>query len=320
MSKHFFCTLLCFFVGCTFIFAQSQRLSDKYINYIKKYHPLAQQQQKMHGIPASITLAQGLLESQCGESRLAKVGNNHFGIKCNGWTGDTILKDDDKINDCFRRYSRAEDSFSDHSAFLKRKRYAPLFNLKKDDYAAWARTLKKCGYATDPAYPDKLIRLIETYQLYKYDKNETPLFADNSKSKNKVDTKYTDENITINDEQLATEIGNAHVIRRRWGLYYIVAHEGDTFASLAKELNVKEKNLAKFNDLHKDDAIAPGETIWIEQKEKEAAMGNNQYTAKQGDTLHSISQYYGIRLKNLAKMNKLKENSIITPGTVIILR
>ena len=215
MSKHFFCTLLCFFVGCTFIFAQSQRLSDKYINYIKKYHPLAQQQQKMHGIPASITLAQGLLESQCGESRLAKVGNNHFGIKCNGWTGDTILKDDDKINDCFRRYSRAEDSFSDHSAFLKRKRYAPLFNLKKDDYAAWARTLKKCGYATDPAYPDKLIRLIETYQLYKYDKNETPLFADNSKSKNKVDTKYTDENITINDEQLATEIGNAHVIRRR---------------------------------------------------------------------------------------------------------
>lgn len=320
MSKHFFCTLLCFFVGCTFIFAQSQRLSDKYINYIKKYYPLAQQQQKMHGIPASITLAQGLLESQCGESRLAKVGNNHFGIKCNGWTGDTILKDDDKINDCFRRYARAEDSFSDHSAFLKRKRYAPLFNLKKDDYAAWARTLKKCGYATDPAYPDKLIRLIETYQLYKYDKNETPLFADNSKSKNKVDTKYTDENITINDEQLATEIGNAHVIRRRWGLYYIVAHEGDTFASLAKELNVKEKNLAKFNDLHKDDAIAPGETIWIEQKEKEAAMGNNQYTAKQGDTLHSISQYYGIRLKNLAKMNKLKENSIITPGTVIILR
>ena len=320
MSKHFFCTLLCFFVGCTFIFAQSQRLSDKYINYIKKYHPLAQQQQKMHGIPASITLAQGLLESQCGESRLAKVGNNHFGIKCNGWTGDTILKDDDKINDCFRRYARAEDSFSDHSAFLKRKRYAPLFNLKKDDYAAWARTLMKCGYATDPAYPDKLIRLIETYQLYKYDKNETPLFADNSKSKNKVDTKYTDENITINDEQLATEIGNAHVIRRRWGLYYIVAHEGDTFASLAKELNVKEKNLAKFNDLHKDDAIAPGETIWIEQKEKEAAMGNNQYTAKQGDTLHSISQYYGIRLKNLAKMNKLKENSIITPGTVIILR
>ena len=320
MSKHFFCTLLCFFVGCTFIFAQSQRLSDKYINYIKKYHPLAQQQQKMHGIPASITLAQGLLESQCGESRLAKVGNNHFGIKCNGWTGDTILKDDDKINDCFRRYSRAEDSFSDHSAFLKRKRYAPLFNLKKDDYAAWARTLKKCGYATDPAYPDKLIRLIETYQLYKYDKNETPLFADNSKSKNKVDTKYTDENITINDEQLATEIGNAHVIRRRWGLYYIVAHEGDTFASLAKELNVKEKNLAKFNDLHKDDAIAPGETIWIEQKEKEAPMGNNQYTAKQGDPPHSISQYYGIRLKNLAKMNKLKENSIITPGTVIILR
>ena len=320
MSKHFFCTLLCFFVGCTFIFAQSQRLSDKYINYIKKYHPLAQQQQKMHGIPASITLAQGLLESQCGESRLAKVGNNHFGIKCNGWTGDTILKDDDKINDCFRRYARAEDSFSDHSAFLKRKRYAPLFNLKKDDYAAWARTLKKCGYATDPAYPDKLIRLIETYQLYKYDKNETPLFADNSKSKNKVDTKYTDENITINDEQLSTEIGNAHVIRRRWGIYYVVAHEGDTFASLAKELNVKEKNLAKFNDLHKDDAIAPGETIWIEQKEKEAAMGNNQYTAKQGDTLHSISQYYGIRLKNLAKMNKLKENSIITPGTVIILR
>ena len=124
----------------------------------------------------------------------------------------------------------------------------------------------------------------------------------------------------ISDEQLASEIANRHVIRRRWGLYYVVAHEGDTFASLAKELNVKDSKLAKFNDLNKKQAIAPGETIWIQEKENKAAIGNDAHRVKAGETLHSISQYYGIRLKNLAKMNHIKENAHLEAGTILKLR
>lgn len=295
--------------------AQQPIKSQKYINYIEKYHSIAQEQQQLHGIPASITLAQGLLESQCGESRLAREGNNHFGIKCTGWSGDTIRHDDDELQECFRRYLSAEQSYADHSLFLKRKRYTSLFSLSVTDYAAWARTLKKCGYATDPAYPDKLIRIIETYELYRYDS------ADYKPSKKTpAEPDEVQPVVEISDEQLASEIGNQHVIRRRWGLYYVVAHEGDTFASLAKELNIKDSKLAKFNDLNKKQAIAPGETIWIQEKENKAAMGNDTHTVQAGETLHSISQYYGIRLKNLAKMNHIKENADLEAGTTLLLR
>lgn len=318
MLKRTFCSLLFVFLSCSLLIGQTPKKSVKYINYINKYSSLAQKQQKLFGIPASITLAQGLLESQCGESRLAVVGNNHFGIKCTEWKGDTILKDDDKKNDCFRKYASAEDSFSDHSRFLKRKRYTPLFQLPITDYAGWAKTLKQCGYATDPAYPDKLIKIIETYELFLYDDADAQRLADYNTYIPQNSTNKSD--ITINDNQLASEIAGKHVIRRKWGLYYIVAHDGDTFASLSKELNIKEKNLAKFNDLKKNQAIAPGETIWIEEKEKSAAIGYDNHTVKSGDTLHSISQHYGIRLKNLAKLNNMKETDNLVPGSVIILR
>lgn len=315
MLRTLVCTIFYVFLGCSLVVAQQPIKSQKYLNYIEKYHSIAQEQQQLHGIPASITLAQGLLESQCGESRLAREGNNHFGIKCTGWNGDTIRHDDDELQECFRRYPSAEQSYADHSLFLKRKRYTPLFSLDITDYAAWARTLKKCGYATDPAYPDKLIRIIETYELYRYDS------ADYKPSKKKpAEPDEVQPVVEISDEQLASEIGNQHVIRRRWGLYYVVAHEGDTFASLAKELNIKDSKLAKFNDLNKKQAIAPGETIWIQEKENKAAMGNNTHTVQAGETLHSISQYYGIRLKNLAKMNHIKENADLVAGTTLLLR
>ncbi|MGN0214315.1 MAG: glucosaminidase domain-containing protein [Muribaculaceae bacterium] len=314
MLKTIVCTIFYVFWGCVLTIAQQTKQSAKYINYIEKYHSIAQEQQKRHGIPASITLAQGLLESQCGESRLAKEGNNHFGIKCTGWNGDTIRHDDDELQECFRRYKSAEESYNDHSLFLKRKRYSPLFSLSATDYAAWARTLKACGYATDPAYPDKLIRIIETYELFRYDSAE---FAKSPKKKN---AKEQQPSVEINDEQLASEIGNQHVIRRRWGLYYVVAHEGDTFASLAKELNIKDSKLAKFNDLNKKQAIAPGEIIWIQEKENKAAMGNDTHTVQSGETLHSIAQHYGIKLKKIAKMNRLKEDAELEAGTTLLLR
>ncbi|MGM9803736.1 MAG: glucosaminidase domain-containing protein [Muribaculaceae bacterium] len=298
-------------LGCFLSTSQTLKLSTKYLNYIDRYCTLAQEQQQQHGIPASITLAQGLLESQCGESRLAKEGNNHFGIKCSGWKGDTILQDDDERQECFRKYSSAQQSYEDHSLFLKRKRYAPLFELNITDYAAWARTLKACGYATDPAYPDKLIRIIETYELFQYDDPNAQQLAQKQE-----DTKQPE----ISDDELAAEIAGEHTIRRRWGLYYIIAREGDTFESLAKELNIKANKLAKFNDLKKDDALAPGEVVWMQEKEKEAAMGCDTHVVKTGETLHSIAQVYGIRLKNLAKRNKIKENSTLQPGTILRLR
>ena len=315
MLRTLVCTIFYVFLGCSLVVAQQPIKSQKYLNYIEKYHSIAQEQQQLHGIPASITLAQGLLESQCGESRLAREGNNHFGIKCTGWSGDTIRHDDDELQECFRRYPSAEQSYADHSLFLKRKRYTPLFSLDITDYAAWARTLKKCGYATDPSYPDKLIRIIETYELYRYDS------ADYKPSKKTpAEPDQVQPVVEISDEQLASEIGNQHVIRRRWGLYYVVAHEGDTFASLAKELNIKDSKLAKFNDLNKKQAIAPGETIWIQEKENKAAMGNDTHTVQAGETLHSIAQHYGIRLKNLAKMNHIKENADLVAGTTLLLR
>lgn len=144
---------------------------DAYREYIKTYKGIAVKHQKKYGIPASITLAQGLLESDAGRSRLARKANNHFGIKCgNDWRGRKIKHNDDKKRECFRRYKRAKHSYEDHAKFLMKQRYAPLFRLDITDYKGWAKTLKRCGYATDPNYPEKLIKIIEKYELYKYDK------------------------------------------------------------------------------------------------------------------------------------------------------
>lgn len=138
--------------------------------YIAMYKKIARKEMKKHGIPASITLAQGILESGSGNSELARKARNHFGIKCTAdWNGKTYHVDDDKPNECFRRYKHVETSFHDHSEFLKRKRYSSLFDLDRDDYEGWAKGLKKAGYATNPKYPQLLINLIEKHKLYKYD-------------------------------------------------------------------------------------------------------------------------------------------------------
>ena len=143
---------------------------DKINAYVARYAPIAQKEMKSYGIPASITLAQGILESGAGKGRLAVEANNHFGIKCHDWNGKKIYHDDDEKQECFRKYDNPEYSYRDHSLFLAdRKRYSFLFDLKKDDYKQWAKGLKKAGYATDPKYPQKLIDLIERYELYKYD-------------------------------------------------------------------------------------------------------------------------------------------------------
>ena len=328
MLRTLVCTIFYVFLGCSLVVAQQPIKSQKYLNYIEKYHSIAQEQQQLHGIPASITLAQGLLESQCGESRLAREGNNHFGIKCTGWSGDTIRHDDDELQECFRSYASAAESYNDHSLFLKRKRYEPLYALAITDYKGWAQTLKKCGYATDPKYPEKLINIIETYELFQYDDSRYQALARTvettepaAKPAKKVQQMGSDAQLESEvEDMLAAEIGQQHVVRRRRGLYCITAREGDTFTSLATELDVKPDKLAKFNDMHRDDAIAHGDVIWLEQKAKKASDEHSEHLVTEGETLLKVAQYYGIQLKSLAKLNKIKPDAEIAPGDVLILR
>jgi len=160
--------LTCLFLfSCSLLVHAQQSLDSDYLAYIEQYKAIAMEQEKEYGIPAAITLAQGLLEASAGKSELATEANNHFGIKCTSdWRWETYHHDDDEKAECFRKYYHAEDSFIDHSLFLKnRKRYASLFELDATDYMAWAKGLSQCGYATDPKYPQKLIDLIERYQL-----------------------------------------------------------------------------------------------------------------------------------------------------------
>ena len=257
-----------------------------YDDYIETYSALAIEQQEEFGIPASITLAQGILESSAGRSTLATEGNNHFGIKCHKeWDGETMLRNDDAPDECFRVYSTPAQSFRDHSLFLKRERYSRLFDLEVTDYAAWANGLKACGYATDPNYGARLITIIERYSLYDFDteagrnREETTLF--------------------IRDMLTAT-----HPVRRSRGLHYIVATPGDTFSALAREFNLEEKRLREFNDAEGTGEITPWQEIYLEEKLDIAPEGVSSVTIGEDESMHSISQRFGMKLSAIKALNK----------------
>lgn len=211
--------------------------ADVVKNYIDTYQETAKDNMRVHGIPASITLAQGILESGAGNGRLAKEGNNHFGIKCHTeWTGETIHHDDDAFQECFRKYRHASESFRDHSLFLtSRSRYSDLFMLKKDDYAGWAKGLRKAGYATDPKYPDKLISLINRYELYKYDDEVLGTST----------TKITPQNTSVTDS------GDVHRVA-----------QGDTLYSISTKYNVPIAEIKRLNNLP-DNSISIGQLLKI---------------------------------------------------------
>lgn len=217
---------------------QAQRRNSRYNEYIKQYAPLAVEQMREHRIPASITLAQGLLESGAGQSTLARKSNNHFGIKCgSNWRGRSVRHDDDARNECFRAYRNPKDSYEDHSLFLKRgARYAFLFKLKITDYRGWARGLKKAGYATDPSYANRLITIIEDYDLYKYDTRG----LSNREARNL-------------EKELKKKpwLANPHQVYIANDIAYVVARDGDTFQFLGKEFDISWRKLVKYNDLHK---------------------------------------------------------------------
>ena len=279
----------------------AQHKNKAYLDYIDKYSALAVKPQKVYGIPASITLAQGLLESGAGRSELARKSNNHFGIKCHSdWKGKRVYHDDDRKDDCFRKYDSPEDSFEDHARFLKRARYASLFELKVTDYRGWAKGLKRCGYATDRSYANKLIQTIELYELYKYDRqNFKP--------------------IRVQDLPPVI-VANPHPVYRSWGLLYIEARDGDTFESIAQEFGFSAKKLAKYNEIPKDYPLEAGDIVYLEKKKKKAEKGYEYCVVRSGDSMHSIAQRYGIRLKNLYKMNKLPDDYYPSVGDTLRLR
>ena len=281
--------------------AQAQRKNARYVDYINQYKDLAISHMKDYKIPASITLAQGILESGAGTSQLARKSNNHFGIKCGGsWRGPSVRHTDDAPNECFRAYKHAQESYNDHSLFLTNgARYALLFKLDIADYKAWARGLKKAGYATDPSYANRLITIIEDYELYKYDKEGV----------------YTKRQIRKNPWLL-----NPHEVFIANGMAYIVARDGDTFQDLGKEFGISWRSLVSYNDLHKDYTLVDGDIIYLKAKKKKAAKPYTVYIVRDGDSMHTISQKYGIRLKNLYKMNRKDHDYVPQIGDRLRLR
>ncbi len=283
-------------------------------SYIDRFKSIAISSMNKYGIPASITLAQGILESGNGNSDLAKYANNHFGIKCTSdWRGKGYYKDDDKKDDCFRVYSNPEESYKDHSEFLKRKRYAFLFELEKDDYKGWARGLKQAGYATNPRYPELLISLIERYQLHQYDRKEGRI--DKIKREDRV---LADINKNIPKEVIKdTEISAPVAIE---GDYYVVV-KGDTPYSLSKRFGLSVDELLQLNNMY-DGNIKIGQRLLIKpqssQENKPLLYTPRTYTVATGDTLYSISKRFNLTVDELVRLNGITDNTIKVGQSLVI--
>lgn len=282
--------------------------NQAYQTYINQYKDLAIEQMLRYRIPASITLAQGLFESAAGRSDLVRQGNNHFGIKCHNWTGPTQYHDDDARGECFRVYQDARDSYEDHSKFLaKQPRYAQLFTLNSKDYKGWARGLKSCGYATNPQYANKLIQIIELYRLNEFD---------HAKRYDRFMAEHNGTDQPINAQ------GTLHPIHLFNDNYYLYARKGDTFKSIGKEVGISWKKLAKYNERDKHETLNKGDIIYLKKKRKKAPkqFKKRPHIVQPGESMYLIAQKYGIRLKNLYKMNDLSPDYKIYPGAKLKVR
>lgn len=280
--------------------AQTQPAKERYTrqDYISMYRGFAVKEMLISGVPASITLSQGILESGDGNSTLAKQANNHFGIKCHTeWTGDKYYMDDDHKGECFRVYKSVFDSYDDHSQFLKtRSRYANLFKLDKTDYKGWAQGLKDAGYATNPKYPELLIKIIEENQLHQYDLlTEVP--KDFDLPVVKTETKPNESKLE------STTVATAGKVLLHNRIKYIIVQPGDTYFSICKKHEMVMWQILKYNDLNKDDTLIPGQKIYLQPKRYNG--DEDFHIVKQGETMRDISQLHGIRLKTLYKKNNM---------------
>lgn len=280
--------------------------NQAYQQYINQYKDIAIEQMRKYRIPASITIAQGLFESGAGRSELARRSNNHFGIKCHGWTGAKTYYKDDAPNECFRAYRNVHDSYEDHSRFLAgSQRYSGLFRLDITDYKGWARGLKAAGYATNPKYADKLIEIIQLYKLYEYDK-----------------AKGYDKFIAQRSRDVAVGGQALHPIYEFNKNYYLKARAGDTFMSIGKEVGISYRALARYNERNRKDVLSEGDIVYLKKKQTKAPKtykGRLHYVCA-GESMYSISQLYGIRLASLYKMNRLSPYYQIKVGDGLRVR
>ncbi|WP_346856976.1 glucosaminidase domain-containing protein [uncultured Draconibacterium sp.] len=281
--------------------------------YIKRWQLIAIEEMNRSGIPASITMAQGCLESGNGNSELSRKSNNHFGIKCKkGWTGKKVYYDDDAKNECFRKYRTVEDSYVDHTNFLMgNPRYASLFELDPTDYKAWAKGLKKAGYATAHDYDKRLIKIIEENKLHRLDKKmnyqELAVFEQQSVSPG------ISNSLMLNPY-------NTHKVVKFNDIKSVVARKGDTYEMLAQEFGLSDWELYKFNDQRAGYRPVPNEVIYIQSKKGKASKTNLTHRVQQGESMHFISQMYGVKLKPLYKRNGMKAGQQPNAGQIIYLR
>jgi LysM repeat protein len=311
----------------TLCLATQQRQSD-FEAYIKKYQTVAISEQKKYGIPASITLAQGLLESRAGKSPLATEANNHFGIKCSDWNGDTFYQDDDQKDECFRKYANARQSYEDHSAFLaKRSRYASLFTLKPTDYKGWANGLQSSGYATSKTYASSLITLIELYQLNSLDSDKNKGLASTTRRKKPIIEEKTiaealaDSSSVVSSEFGVIEEPFAHKVYKNNGVKYILAKPGDTFRSIGKEVNLPESVLRFKNEVPTDYVLSPNEVVYLGNKKSHTAPNvPATHRVEAGESMHSISQYYGLKVEKLYILNNIPYGTPAVLGKELNLR
>ncbi len=297
--------------------------------YKEKFDQDAVAEMIKSGVPASITLAQGMLESDYGNSGLAKKARNHFGIKCHSsWTGGKYYMDDDAKDECFRVYATVYESYVDHSDFLHRnRRYALLFDLKQTDYKGWAKGLKKAGYATNPKYPDLLIRLIEENELYKYDKmNKGDMKSLGSSSKSGSGSPVV-SNGTPEDKKgnsvlpnSVSKVGGDQISRSKNKIKFVKSQSGDTPNILAKRYNMGRWQICRYNGLKKKSKILTGTTIYLQPKRLKFHGDQKNYTVKKGDNLWKISQMYGVKLGSIRRKNKLEKGAVIKVGQKIKLK
>ena len=286
--------------------------------YIQTYKDIAIREMEASGIPASITLAQGIHESRFGNSALATKANNHFGIKCGSkWSGKTYYRwDDDIAKSCFRVYKSAEQSYSDHTAFLQKSRYAFLFKYDRTDYKRWAKGLKKAGYATDPKYPSKLITAIEKYKLDIYD-TETGVVAITP-----VTIEEGGDESSIVRTKKASFLFPVYKrgIYEQSGKRYIIAKKTDSPLSLANNLDISYKRLLKYNDLKDGDEFIENQYVFIQSKRRRYRGDETFHKVENGETMYEVAQYYGVRLNILRKLNLLKDGEEPAEGELVVLK
>lgn len=282
-------------------------------DYINEFNDLAIREMKRSGVPASITLAQAMLESDNGNSTLARNANNHFGIKCHSsWAGKKVYHDDDRRNECFRKYKSVYESYVDHSDFIATgNRYQFLFNLEPTDYKSWAKGLQSAGYATSKTYATTLIKIIEDNQLYVYDNGGSLSFADQ---------KQEDQTPTLGDVDNFSINLNKHKVYEHNRIDYIIAKEGDTFESITQEFEMLSFELYKYNEVNEKAKIKEGQIVYLQPKRMKAAVGKDYHIVQEGETMYLISQMYGIKIKSLLSKNLMNEGDEPKVGQKIWLR